>query len=190
MNFKNEFAAVDLLLNSKCITRGIDAFSLSVIKTERQVRKIFTHLIYQFPSFSEKDKDYLKEELAKNKKVYFNGFIRGFDAIYPKTIKDIFGPDYDNSIANIKKYIGYRNKIFHGQLTGEGLSRKNLIEIVDEIKKWCSTLAKNMKEELGYDGFARNSQSKSKTPEAFSNLKVEIKNIEEYKNFIKKNMQR
>ncbi len=190
MSFTDEFETVELLLTSEFKTRGIDAFSLSVIKTERQVRKIFTHLIYQFPSFSEEDKDHLKETLAKNKKVYFNGFIKGFNAIYPKTIKDIFGANYDSSIAQIKKYIGYRNKIFHGQLTGEGLSRDDLIGFVYNIKEWCSTLAENMKEELGYDGFARNSQRKSQTPEAFSNLKVEIKSIEEYKDFIKKNMQR
>jgi len=46
MDFDQEFGVVDLVLNSQFETRGVDAFTLSLVKVERQIRRIFTHLIY------------------------------------------------------------------------------------------------------------------------------------------------
>jgi hypothetical protein len=189
-NFEMEFQTVNILLKSDCETRGIDAFSLSIIKTERQMRKLFTHLIFQFPAFTFLQISQLIDALAKNKKVYFEGFIKGFDKIYPKTIQQIYGRNYERDLKTLKGYLEIRNKIFHGQLSGKDLSRKELYEIVDKISGWCLVLSRNAKDILGYDGFARKSYQKSKIPDAFSNLKIEIESIDEYKNFIRKNMQR
>ena len=47
-----EFRTVDLIVASSAETRGVDAFALSVIEAERQIRRLVTHLVYQFPSFA------------------------------------------------------------------------------------------------------------------------------------------
>ena len=46
-NFESEFEVIEYLLNSNNESRAIDSFSLSLLKIEKQIRKIFTHLIYQ-----------------------------------------------------------------------------------------------------------------------------------------------
>lgn len=63
MSYTSEFETVDLILNSSCITKGVDAFALSLIKAERQMRKLFTFLVYQNPKLQQKYGD-LRETLA------------------------------------------------------------------------------------------------------------------------------
>ncbi len=174
MGFQEQFKTVDLLLNSTCETRGVDAFSLAVIKAERQIRRIFTHLLYQSSTFSESDIPQLKEVLASNRGVDFKGSINGFNALYPRTIEEIFGEQYQLSFSAMRESVKYRNKLFHGQLTGKHLTRNELYDVILNIEQWCSTLAEKTREELGYDGFARNSYQKSSMPEKFSNLKIDI----------------
>jgi hypothetical protein len=48
-----EFATVDLIIRSNAETRGVDAFALALLKAERQIRRLFIHLVYQFPCFGE-----------------------------------------------------------------------------------------------------------------------------------------
>ena len=66
MSFEHEFRTVDLIVGSTCETRGVDAFTLSLIKAERQMRKLVTYLVYQFPCFSESDIPGLRDALGKN----------------------------------------------------------------------------------------------------------------------------
>lgn len=74
MNVAEEFTTVDLILGSDAETRGVDAFALSLIKAERQARRLFTHLVFQYPAFSSSDVPALRAVLARNRGVYFDGF--------------------------------------------------------------------------------------------------------------------
>lgn len=188
-SYKAEFETVDLLESSTAETRGVDAFSLALIKAERQVRKLFTYLIFQFPIFSIKDVNRFREVLGENKKVYFDGFITGIDELYPKSIKDLIGDDYDKYHTELQCAINFRNKIFHGQLTNKKLSREDLFALVTAIQKWCERLATETEVEFGYDGFARNSLRKHTSP-IWKNYRVNITSYEEYGNFIKQYMER
>jgi hypothetical protein len=69
MNYEAEFAIVDLILASDFETRGVDAFSLCVLKMERQMRRLFTHLVYQCPDFNAGDVPELIKVLSGNKKI-------------------------------------------------------------------------------------------------------------------------
>ena len=81
MSYENEFLTVDLIVKSSAETCGVDAFALSLIKAERQIRKLFTYLMFQFPAFSSSDYDGFRGVLADSKKVYFEGFVRGIDVV-------------------------------------------------------------------------------------------------------------
>lgn len=190
MNFANEFKTVDLIIASDAETRGVDAFALSLIKAERQLRKCFTHLVYQFKCFGPTDIKRLRDTLASNKRVYFEGIERGFNELSPLTIEELVGTDYNRLRERIDQAIEHRNKIFHGQLTDKCLSRKELIELASDIRAWCKALASEANDNFGYDGFARNSFQKSTDSKLLQNLKVHIESIEDYKKFIRKNMQR
>lgn len=190
MSYEDEFKTVDLLLKSDLETRAVDAFALSVIKAERQIRKIFTCLVFQFPSFNFSDILNLIDILADNRKVYFDGFIKGFDEIYPKSLEQLYGAKYDDDLKSLKDAIKIRNKIFHGQLTGKNLSRENLTNQIGNIRNWCKSLASALKEEIGFDGFMRDSFQKSPIKDKFGSMKLSLNTINEYKDFIQSKMGR
>jgi hypothetical protein len=154
------------------------------------MRKLVTHLVFQFQCFSESDIPALRETLANNRDVYFEGLNKGFDSIYPKSIREMVGESYDKLIGLINESIGHRNKIFHGQLTDKYLSREELFAYVDEIEEWCRRLSDAAEQELGYNGFVRNSFQKSSRNEFYKTFKVSFESIADYKSFVKEIMQR
>jgi len=189
MNYKNEFGTVELIMNSKFITKGVDSFSLALIKAEKQIRKLFTFLIFQNPVYCSKDCHKLRNILAENKNVYFEDFIKGINLILTKSLHELYGVNYKKDLAEINKCIKIRNKIFHGQLTYKSLSRDELIEKTNNIRKWCKQLASMLNEEIDYDGFGRNSFQKSKNKLTLKNFD-KFDTIEKYKQFIKDNLNR
>jgi hypothetical protein len=190
MSYTEEFATVDLLIRSTAETCGVDAFVLSLIKAERQLRKLFTHLVYQFPCFETGDIFALRDTLARNSKVYFDGFLKGFDAIYPKTVEELIGEYYQGLIGRIKEAIEDRNKIFHGQLTRKYLSRDDLLSYVNDIREWCDKLANSALSEFGYDGFTRNSFQKWRYERLWERFRVRLNSMADYERFIEQHMQR
>jgi len=163
MDFKHEFSTVDLLITSNFETRGVDAFILALIKVEKQMRRIFTFLIFQHSNFSEtKHALELRDVLSDNRDMYFENFINGIDKIYSKSVKSIYGENYNEDLEKIKEIVKDRNKIFHGQITSKKLSRKELLEKVEILKNWSKKVAEKFEAEIGYDGFARNSYQKAK----------------------------
>ncbi|NOT65380.1 MAG: hypothetical protein HOP06_05005 [Methylotenera sp.] len=188
MNFKEEFAAVDLILESKLETRGVDAFALSLIKSERQMRRLFTHLVFQSKAFNTADINALKNTLAKNPKVYFKELEIGFNHISKFSTIDLIGEEYTSLNKDLEKSKKYRNKIFHGQLTDQNLSRDDLLKLVKNIRRWCELLATNSLDKIGYDGFIRNSFQKSKGKIYQDILKYEFSSVVDYKVFINTKM--
>ncbi len=54
-NYKQEFEIINLILSSDHETREVDAFTLSIVKMERQIRRIFTFLVFQNKCFEDHD---------------------------------------------------------------------------------------------------------------------------------------
>lgn len=190
MSYQVEFQTIELIRNSDAETRGVDAFALALIKAERQIRKLVTHLVFQFPCFSESDIPGLREALAKSKKVYFGGLINGFDSIFSKSIKELVGEKHDELKELILESIEHRNKIFHGQLTDQSLSRGKLFAYVDGIGEWCRSLSESAEREIGYNGFARGSFQKSSRNELSKTFKISFSTIKDYNQFIAENMEK
>ena len=191
MSYVDEFKTVDLILDSCSNTRTVDAFALSLIKAERQTRKLFTYLVYQFPAFGPADRIELRRILAASTSVYFDGLIKGLDQLSPLSMSDLVGTEYANLSDRFRVFGRHRNKIFHGQITGYGLSAARLSQNIVDIRLWCQTLAGNALPELGYDGFGRNSFRKSDTmPNLSERLNSRINSLAEYEVFIRNHMER
>lgn len=186
MSYKTEFETVDLILNSSCITKGVDAFALSLIKAERQMRKLFTFLVYQNPKLQLQYAG-LRETLANNRKVYFQGFISGIESMYPIKIQELIGNEYEPLKTSLLISIDDRNKIFHGQLTTKRLTTEEFIQKIGDIRKWCCLLSESSINEFGYDGFERNSMQKAEK-NIYSKFLVKLESMNEYKEFINKHM--
>jgi hypothetical protein len=190
MSVDEEFKTVDAVIASKGETRGVDAFALSLIKSERQARKLLTHLVYQFPAFTRGEASALRATLEANRRVYFDGVLLGFDALYPKSIETLVGADFQRLRQRLNDAAEQRNKIFHGQLTALNLNRNDLLSFVKDIRNWCEQLAVGTLAEFGYDGFGRNSFRKSVRPDLWRQFKVQLNSVADYEAFSRANMQR
>lgn len=157
MSIENEFATVDLVANAGVATSGIDAFALSVIKAERQIRRLFTHIVFQCPAFTRVDIPDLRNALWERKRCYFEGFVRGIDAILPVSLEQLVGVPYPPLRDGIDNAIEVRNKVFHGQLTNQCLGQSDLLARVGEVRAWCQAVSSAGLQAVSYDGFQRNS---------------------------------
>lgn len=185
-----EFETVDLLLYSQSLTGRTDAFIVAWIKREKQVRRIFIYLIYQYPAFSRKDVKGILNVIASKPDLYFEGFVKGFDALYSKTFQEIVGDHFDRLHSELARTENYRNKILHGQPTGKSLTAGQLTDEVNLIRDWCAFVSVGMATEIGYDGFTRNSFRKSATRNFSNRYKVKIADINELNTFIDRHMRR
>jgi hypothetical protein len=132
----------------------------------------------------------LRQTLGKYRGVYFEGFEKGFDALYPQSVQDLVGLEYDQRRPRLTEAIQARNKIFHGQLTSRSLTRDDLLEYVSDVRAWCEALAVNAFAQFGYDGFARNSFQKSEIAMLWRRFKLQFTGVQSYEDFIKQHMQR
>lgn len=161
MSYSEEFKTVDLILESDSVTKYIDSFCLSLIKSEKQVRKIFTYLIFQHPNLTKSDIVELRKALADNKGVYFRHFILGINNIYAKPFAEIYGENFDSDFTFINdEFKKIRDKVFHGQITEEGKDEKDLSDAIEKIREWSLQVNNNFQNEIGFGGFERNSFQK------------------------------
>lgn len=178
-----EFENIDILLRYRTETTGVDCFSLAVIKLERQMRRLFTYSVYQFPSFTPSDIPAIRKALVDQKWAYFEGFIRGMDAIHPQSVSQLIGADYPTLFAVVSQAIDYRNKIFHGQLTPKSLSTDDLLSIVDSIRDWCQRLGDSAELYFGYSGFT-SSFRKAADSSFLPGCRVNLSSIQDYEAFL------
>jgi len=183
MSVDKEFATIDVLLASEAETRGVDAFALALIKAERQMRKLFTYVVFQSPAFGSADVPALRNALA-SRRVYFRDFLSAWDGVYPRPLAELVGAEYDRLRAVLDEAIEHRNKIFHGQLTTKYLSRDELLAYVAQIRCWCQALAAGAQQELGYDGFGRNSFRKSADSALPGRLVAKMTSVGDYETFL------
>lgn len=189
MSFTEEFATIDMIAESQLPTRAVDVFALSIIKMERQMRKLFTYLIFQSDDFDYHHVAGLRGVLSDNKRVYFDGFERGIDALYPLSVEQIVGAEYGGLRRIVSDALAVRNKIFHGQLTDHCLLREDLVELATDVRRWCELLAGNAQLELGYDGFGRPSFRKGPLPLS-GRYKVQVNCLDSYRDFLARYVQR
>ncbi|MFL9957746.1 MULTISPECIES: hypothetical protein [Paraburkholderia] len=189
MTFEAEFAVVDVITQSALPTHSVDAFALSVIKMERQMRKLFTYLIYQSGAFGPQDIEPLKAVLGANHRAYFEGFERGINSLYSTSVEDMVGAEYVELRPVIDDAIDVRNKVFHGQLTARCLQQEDLGVLSAAIRRWCFSLARGADAEIGYDGFGRNSFRKGPV-EIADGFLTQVRTPEEYRTFVRRHVAR
>lgn len=190
MSVADEFSTVDLVLASTAETRGVDAFALSLIKAEKQARRLVTYLVYQHSWCSQATVVQLKTALEKSTKVYFKGLLAGWDALYPRSVEQLIGSEYKRLRRRLDEATKHRNKIFHGQLTALGLTRAELLSFVKDIRAWCDALGHGAQAEVGYDGCGRDSFQKAGHPAALcAKYRMNLADLAAYRHFIKTQME-
>jgi hypothetical protein len=72
---RDEFATVTALWESHAVTRRVDALALSWIKYEKQLRRLFSFLVFRYPKVTEEELDTVIAAFAENRDLYPETFI-------------------------------------------------------------------------------------------------------------------
>lgn len=159
---KREFATVELLWASGAETRRVDSLVLSWVKYEKQLRRLFSFLVYQHPKFTRENITSVIEAFAKSHELYPETFVKGIKALGARPVPALIGErhaEFMTELARIKKY---RNKLVHGQITGQSIQSPQLERDVRSLVQWVAALAAGADSEFGYDGLRPNTYSAAK----------------------------
>jgi hypothetical protein len=152
---QQEFATIEALWQSAAETRRVDSLLLSWVKYEKQLRRLFCFLVYQHPKITVTTINSVIGVLAQNNNLYPETFIRGIAALGVQTVPNLIGPNHpqlSTETARIKKY---RNKLMHGQATGQSIQSVQLERDVKHLIAWIEALAHGADAAFGYDGLRR-----------------------------------
>lgn len=160
---QTEFATVEAIWGTSAETRRVDALLLSWVKYEKQLRRLFSFFVFQHPSITAAKLDSVISAFVANRNLNPESFISGINALGVTAIPKLLGASYAplwTEIARIKKY---RNKIMHGQHTGQGITSAQLERDVVHIVNWIAALAQAADSAFGYDGLRRNTYVAAKS---------------------------
>ncbi|TIX43228.1 MAG: hypothetical protein E5V40_04100 [Mesorhizobium sp.] len=157
---EEDFLPVDEIIKSGHVTKGVDAFSLSLLRAERQMRRLFTYLIFQSTAFGPQDVKALRDALGAQGRIYFRHFEAGIGELSGTEIAVLVGTQHPKLQNQLVEAMEARNKIFHGQLTSDRNDTTMLLQHVSNIRDWCRQLANGAQNTFGYDGFRRPSSFK------------------------------
>jgi len=160
---KQEFATIEGFWNSAAETRRVDALILSWTKYEKQLRRLFCFLIYQHPRIGPDNIRTVIEILAEKRDLYPQTFIEGIAKLGVTTVPELLGARYVELAGEIDRIRKYRNKLIHGQITGQNITSQQLERDVLWIVDWISTLADATDRQFGYDGLQRKTYRSAKS---------------------------
>lgn len=150
-----EFATVEALWHSSAKTRRVDSLMLSWVKYEKQLRRLFCFFVFQHPALS-KQRDQVIAVLAENRNLYPETFIAGIEGLRLTSVPDLLAERYGQLWREISRIKKYRNKLMHGQITGQNIQSRQLERDVLWIIDWIGSLATAAESAFGYDGLQRN----------------------------------
>jgi hypothetical protein len=153
---KREFASVDILLQSNCKTKTVDALILSLAKYEKQLRKLLCFLLFQNPAITNTNFGNFNKVIINKKNLFPDNTIKAINDLQVGTVSAWVGEQFEPLTKQLNTINTRRNKLIHGQITGENLNALNLTEDISTILKWVNLLARGSKRTVGYDGLGRN----------------------------------
>lgn len=175
---EQEFETVDLILKSDARTKSVDAFCLTWIKFERQLRKLTGNILYQasvFPACDRAAKEAMRVALLAKSNIKHDHFIGGIRRLTGYTMKDIIGDRHKELRRAVNQAYVFRNKIIHGQQTGHKLDGRLLAASQGDVREWCEIVAKEGIGRFGYDGFGRDSLRKTNRADITASVDKAIK---------------
>jgi len=181
---KQEFATVEAVWNSAAETRRVDALILSWTKYEKQLRRLFCFLIYQHPKINAEQVKKVIDILAENRYLYPHTFIDGIKKLGVASVPDLLAGRYQELSPEITRIREYRNKLIHGQITGQSIKSERLESDVILIVDWITTLANAAQTKFGYDGLRRNTFLNAKKTSGIAVAKYPFNSVAELRNWL------
>ena len=183
---KSEFATVEALWASDGTTRRVDALLLCWVKYEKQLRRLFSFLVYQHPKVTEKTIEAIVSVLVENNRLYPETFERGIKALGVSSVPQLVGSNHKSLSTELTRIKKYRNKLMHGQITGQKISSYQIEKDVALLISWISELGVGAKQEFGYDGIQRNTFREAKAASKIAVSNFPFTNATEFKGWLRK----
>jgi hypothetical protein len=183
---KDEFVTVQAVWNSNGTTRRVDCLLLTWVKYEKQLRRLFCFLVFQHPKIDDKQIDAVIKTIAENPKLYPETFIRAINSLQVMTIQTLLGDQYSILWKQVDRIKVYRNKLMHGQITGQKVSSRQLERDINHLMSWMTALGNAADQVFGYDGIGRNTyrSAKSSTPNTVQ--EYPFSDVNEFKSWLNK----
>lgn len=153
---KSEFSTVEILWQTSAKTRRVDALILTWVKYEKQLRRLFSFFVFQHPNISADKLDDVISAFVQNRNLNPETFISGIRQLGVTPIPALLGDAYSRLWPEIKRIKQYRNKIMHGQITGQGITSAQLEKDVTLLVEWIAEVGDAAANVFGYDGISRN----------------------------------
>ena len=154
---KNDFATVVAIWGlTHASTRGLDSLILAWVKYEKQTRRLFSFLVQQRFAEDPAAQAAVLEAIHANRKLNPKSQLEGIVRITGVTEADLVGTSHARLSPEIERIHRNRNKILHGQLTGQKLDVARLEADVVHVIAWMTALATGGTRKFNYDGLERN----------------------------------
>lgn len=157
-----EFVTIELIYRSVGKTRRVDAMLLTWIKYEKQLRKLFCFLVYQHPNIDRANSTEIMDAMAGNRNLNPASLQDCIAALGVTPVPTLVGNDHAALKAELDRIKKYRNKLMHGQISGQSIQSAQLERDIGWIIKWMTALADGADEAFGYDGLRRNTFTNAK----------------------------
>ncbi|HWP93382.1 MAG TPA: hypothetical protein VNN20_14405 [Thermodesulfobacteriota bacterium] len=125
----------------------------------------------------------MKSSLFK-RNLYPETFIAGIKALGVTTVPELLDERHAKLWAEICRIKKYRNKLIHGQITGQGISSAQLEQDTLWIIEWISCLAQAAENTFGYDGLKRNTYRNAKSISKINVERYPFSTAEEFKQWL------
>ena len=115
--------------------------------------------VFQHSKISADQIDAVIAVLAENSNLYRETFIAGIEALGITSVPSLLDSRHAELWHQTTRIKKYRNKLMHGQITGQNIKSPQLERDVLWIVEWVGCLAAAAESAFGYDGIKRNTYS-------------------------------
>jgi hypothetical protein len=181
---QKEFATVVAVWASAGRTRGVDALVLSWVKYEKQLRRLFCFLVFQNQKIAEDQIDEIVTTLAENRRLYPRTFMTGIRELGVTPVEELLTPSYETLSKEIERIKKTRDKLVHGQITGQRIQTPQLEHDVRCIVEWIAKLAERADAAFRYNGLKQNTFIRAKAAAKISVAKYPFSTPSEFKEWL------
>jgi hypothetical protein len=176
-----EFETVQAVIRSDGSSKRVDALLLTWVKYEKQLRRLFCFLVFQHASVDKENLEDMVEAISGNNRLYPETFQKGINQLNNGNVADLVGDRYSKLSAELTRIRAYRNKLMHGQITGQRISSRTLERDVHILVDWIAALAAGASQRFGYDGISRNTYRAAKESSKIAISSYPFTNSDEFK---------
>ncbi len=156
---QDEFETVQAVWATEADTRALDSLILAWAKYEKQARRLLTFLVLQAVGLDPAERTSARNAIRDNRTLMAGPCLKGIAQFAGISVAEFVGARYAELFPIIDTIRQHRNKLLHGQLTGEKLTTEDLEAHVHTVLAWMFALAEAGLQRFGSSGLERDTEA-------------------------------